>query len=160
KPSASAVPTTSQRNPPPSTPAWARADEHPAWLEAAAELRLGEIRRCLAQDLVGLPQFPYLALQRLHHRRAAGGADTSVHIRAVVACRARPLPFAGQPHVRARGPRHDCSQGSQSRVLLADGTPVPRTDHATASPGLDCHAPWQPHPAYRAPADQDGGDGG
>ncbi|CAM5450041.1 hypothetical protein SSTU70S_06959 [Stutzerimonas stutzeri] len=29
KHSASAVPTTSQRNPPPSTPAWARADEHP-----------------------------------------------------------------------------------------------------------------------------------
>src|SRR5690606_4967703 len=37
-----------------------------SWLEAAVELRLGKIRRCLAQDLVGLPQLAYLALERLH----------------------------------------------------------------------------------------------
>src|SRR5690606_16837613 len=39
-----------------------------SWLEAAVELRLGKIRRCLAQDLVGLPQLAYLALERLHPR--------------------------------------------------------------------------------------------
>src|SRR5690606_22470040 len=39
-----------------------------SWLEAAVELRLGEIRRCLAQDLVGLTQLAHLALERLHPR--------------------------------------------------------------------------------------------
>src|SRR6185436_7912833 len=36
-----------------------------SWLGSAVELRLGKISRRLAQDLVGLPELPVLALQRL-----------------------------------------------------------------------------------------------
>ena len=36
-----------------------------SWLELAVELRPGEISRRLAKDLIRLPEFPVLALQRL-----------------------------------------------------------------------------------------------
>src|SRR6476619_2550210 len=50
-----------------------------SWLVSAVELRLGKIRRRLAQDIVGLPKFPVLPLQGLqlgrhlsrHPRRTA-----------------------------------------------------------------------------------------
>src|SRR5919205_3994335 len=52
-----------------------------SWLEPAVELRLGKIRRRLAQDLVGLTQLAHLALQRadpLTLVRARTGALSSV----------------------------------------------------------------------------------
>src|SRR3546814_8424607 len=56
-----------------------------SWLEPAVELRLGKIRGCLAQDLVGLPKLAILALQRSEERR--------VGKECVSKCRSRGSPY-------------------------------------------------------------------
>ncbi len=58
-----------------------------AWLEPAVERRLSKISRCLAQDLVGLPQLPVLPFQLLDPQMFLAGAP-----------RAKPTIAFSTPH--------------------------------------------------------------
>ena len=105
------------------------ADETSSFPHRAAELRLGKIGRCLAQDLVGLAQLTVFPFQLLEPRKLIAGRSGPLPVVNLLA----PHPFAQRFPPSSRSSMQSGTSPPIARHIPPDD-PEPCAPHAHALP--------------------------